>query len=50
MTEKESRHFLLPNNFQRNLNLAGGGLCGSDESRARYGLATLIKRLKIVGG
>ena len=40
---------LLPDNFQRHLNLAGRCLRGSHEPRARYGLAALVKRLQVVG-
>jgi hypothetical protein len=39
----------LPDQLQRELNLAGRGLCGVDESRALNSLAILIEDLKVVG-
>ncbi len=41
---------MLPDQLERNLNLAGRRLCGSDKPRTRYGMAALIESCKVIGG
>jgi hypothetical protein len=41
--------FNLPDQFQRKLNLARGGLCGRDEPRTGNGVPALVENRKVVG-